>query len=67
MQDQEYRNWLEARGGSSNAVSTCSADVKRIEKVLAKLGSPHADPDTAFRQYNGGGQALQALKVQLCH
>ena len=37
MQYQEYRNWLEARGGSSNAVSTCSADVKRIEKVLAEL------------------------------
>jgi hypothetical protein len=67
MQYQEYRNWLAARGVSGNAVNTGSAAVKRIEKVLAKLGSPHADPDTAFRQYNGGGQALQALKVQLCH
>ena len=48
MQDQEYRNWLEARGGSSNAVSTCSADVKRIEKVLAELGGPHTDLTPSF-------------------
>ena len=66
MQYQENRNWMEARGGSSNAVSTCSADVKRIEKVLAELGGPHTDLDTVLRQYSGGAQTLKVLKTRLC-
>ena len=48
MQYDEFRNWLEARGGNPNSVDTRSSAVRKIEKELGALGSSHPDLDAAF-------------------
>lgn len=64
MRHKEFRTWLEQRGVKPNAVNTRSSAVKRIERVLLKLGSPHADLDDAFLvdQFAQVKSALDSLK-----
>lgn len=45
---EEFREWLRARGSNPNSINTRSIAVKKIERELVALGSPHRDLDAAF-------------------
>ncbi|RWN44684.1 MAG: hypothetical protein EOS03_23855 [Mesorhizobium sp.] len=60
MKNDGFRDWLRARGGQSNSVNTRTAGVRRIEKMMAQLGSPHTDLDTAYDE-DGFEQLRRAL------
>lgn len=64
MRYKEFRAWLKRQGVKPNGVNTRSSSVKKIERVLAHLGSPHSDLDDAFRsdQFAQIRSALDGLK-----
>lgn len=49
MQYSEFRDWLRVRGCSDNSVNVRSGAVRKIEREMAALGSPHSDLDAAYQ------------------
>jgi 5-methylcytosine-specific restriction enzyme B len=65
LNEEGFKQWLEARGLAQNSIATRMSAVRRIERILSDLGIQQSDLDAAFEHdsLQSTKAALEKLKV----
>lgn len=66
MQEQAFKDWLEDRGVTKNAISTRSYSVKKVDSCLQALGLKYSSLDTAWKA-KAYDQVTDRIREMIAH